>query len=105
VEVYTPHGPQLFRNFGPKGDAKETPLKLPKVVHYPAMMRHLKRCMTAGEKPLVGPAEGLTLMSIIDSIYKSAESGKSVEVKAERATAGAAGAAASNVSPAGGSVE
>jgi hypothetical protein len=44
-------------------------------------MRHLKRCIGAGEKPLVGPAEGLTLMSIVDAIYKSAESGKSVEVK------------------------
>jgi predicted dehydrogenase len=85
VEVYTPHGPLLYRNFGPKGEAKETPLKLPKVVHYPAMMRHLKRCITAGEKPLVGPSEGATLMSILDALYRSAETGRSVEVKQERA--------------------
>lgn len=81
VEVYTPHGPLLYRNFGPKGDAKETPLKLPKVVHYPAMMRHLKRCISSGEKPVVGPAEGTTLMNLMDAIYRSVESGKSVEVK------------------------
>jgi predicted dehydrogenase len=83
-EVYTPQGPLLFRNFSPKGEAKETPLKLPKVVHYAAMMRHLKRCIQAGEKPLVGPAEGTALMNMIDAIYKSAESGRSVEVKQER---------------------
>jgi predicted dehydrogenase len=84
VEVYTPQGPLLYRGFGPKGEAKETPLKLPKVVHYPAMMRHLKRCIQAGEKPLVGPAEGATLMAMIDAIYKSAEAGRSIEVKEER---------------------
>lgn len=83
VEVYTPRGPLLYRYFGPKGDAKETPLKLPKVIHYPAMMRHLKRCITAGEKPAVGPAEGTTLMNLMDAIYRSAESGKSAEVKSD----------------------
>ena len=48
------------------------------------MMRHLKRCIQAGERPLVGPAEGTALMNLIDAIYKSAESGRSVEVKQER---------------------
>lgn len=89
VEVYTPQGPLLFRNFSPKGEAKETPLKLPKVVHYPAMMRHLKRCIQLDERPVVGPAEGATLMSMVDAIYKSAESGRSVEIKQAHAiTAG-----------------
>ena len=87
VEVYTPQGPLLYRGFSPKGEAKETPLKLPKVVHYPAMMRHLKRCIQTGERPVVGPAEGSTLMNIVDAIYKSAETGRSAEVKQER-TAG-----------------
>ena len=87
LEVYTPQGPQLYRSFGPKGEAKETPLKLPKVVHYPAMMRHLKRCVQAGERPLVGPPDGATLMAMIDAIYRSAEAGRSVEVKQERPTA------------------
>lgn len=84
VEVYTPQGPLLYRNFGPRGEAKETPLKLPKVVHYPAMMRHLKRCIQGGETPVPGPAEGVVLMTLIDAMYRSAESGRSVEVKAER---------------------
>ena len=83
VEVYTPNGPLLYRGFGAKGDAKETPLKLPKVVHYPAMMRHLKRCIQAGESPVVGPAEGLVLMQVMDAIYKGAETGRSVEIRAE----------------------
>ena len=81
LEVYTPQGPLLYRNFGPKGEAKETPLKLPKVVQYAAMMRHFKRCIQAGERPLVGPGEGMVLMSLVDAIYRSAETGKSVDVK------------------------
>ena len=85
VELYTPQGPLLYRGFGPKGEAKETPLKLPKVVHYPAMMRHLKRCIQAGERPVVGGPEGITLMYVLDAVYKSAEGGKSVEVKQDRA--------------------
>ena len=94
VDVYTPQGPLLYRGFGPKGEAKETPLKLPKVVHYAAMMRHLKRCIRAGEKPLVGPPEGATLMNVVDAIYKSAQTGRSAEVKQERpADASALGAA------------
>jgi predicted dehydrogenase len=87
LEVYTTQGPLLYRNFGPKGEAKETPLKLPKVVHYPAMMRHLKRCMHAAETPLAGPSEGATLMAMLDATYKSAEIGRSVEVKQERPAA------------------
>ena len=85
VEVYTPQGPLLYRNFGPKGEAKETPLKLPKVVLYPAMMRHFRQCIQGAAKPAPGPAEGQTLMQMLDAIYKSAETGKSVEVKAEKA--------------------
>lgn len=95
VEVYTSQGPLLYRNFGPKGEAKETMLKLPKVVHYPAMMRHLKRCIQLGEKPVVGSSEGVTLMNMVDAIYKSAESGRSVEIKQ-----GQIATAASTFSPA-----
>jgi predicted dehydrogenase len=88
VEVYTPQGPLLYRGFNDKGEAKETPLKLPKVVHYPAMMRHLKRCIQAGERPVVGAGEGMTLMQILDAIYKSAETGRSADVKGEKFGAG-----------------
>ena len=83
VEVYTPQGPLLYRGFNAKGEAKETALKLPKVVHYPAMMRHLKRCIAGEEKQIVGPGEGAALMRMLEAIYKSAETGRSVEVKGE----------------------
>lgn len=81
VEIYTPRGPLLYRGFGPKGEAKETPLKLPKVVHYPALMRHFKQCINAPAEPLVGGEEAIILMQMISAIYKSAETGKSVDVK------------------------
>jgi len=95
VEVYTPAGPLLYRNFGPKGEAKETPLKLPKVALYPAMMRHFRQCIQGAAKPSPGPAEGQILMQMLDAIYKSAETGKSVDVKAEKY----AGAESSPLSP------
>jgi len=53
------------------------------------MMRHLKRCIHGEEKPLVGPAEGAALMNVIDAIYKSAETGRSAEVKAVDSPLGA----------------
>ena len=81
LEVYTPRGPQLFRNFGPKGEAKETPLKLPKVVLYPALMRHFKQCINGADQPKPGAADAVVLMQMIDAMYKSAASGKSAEVK------------------------
>jgi len=81
VEVYTPRGPLLYRSFGPKGEAKEMPLKLPKVALYPAMMRHFRECIQGAAQPMIGPAEGLVLMQMVDAIYRSAESGKSAEIK------------------------
>ena len=81
VEVYTPHGPVLLRNFGPKGEAKESALKLPKLVLYPAMMRHFRACILNGETPSPSGDEGLVVMQMIDAIYRSAESGKSAEVR------------------------
>lgn len=82
VEVYTPHGPVLYRNFGPKGEAKEVALKLPGMAHYPAMMRHFRRCVRGEESPTPGSAEGVALMNMLEAIYRSAETGKSCEVRA-----------------------
>src|SRR5438045_8716394 len=81
LDVYAPQGPLLYRNFGPKGEAKETLLKLPKMVHYPAMMRHFRACIQEGKPPLAGGNEGLVLMQMIDAIYKSAHTVKSAEVR------------------------
>lgn len=82
LEVYTPRGPVVYRSFGPKGEAKETPLKLPKTVLYPAMMRHFKQCILGAEQPKLGGKEAAVLMAMVDAIYKSAATGKSADVKA-----------------------
>ena len=57
--VYSPQGPLLYRGFTAAGEAKETPLKTPKIVHYHAMMRHLPNASQAGTRPIVGGAESM----------------------------------------------
>ena len=79
--VYSPQGPLLYRGFQPNGEARETPLKTPKVINYHAMMRHFKECIASGAAPAVGGNDGLGLMHILDAIYKSAESGRSVDIR------------------------
>ena len=81
LEVYRTGGPALYRSFGPNGEAKETPLKLPRLTHHAAMMRHLRECLLGKATPIVGAEQGATLMAMVDAIYKSAASGKSVDVK------------------------
>ena len=81
IEVYTPQGAVLYRNFDPKGDAKAHPLKPPKVVSHMALMRHFRECILGKSKPIIGAREGVMLMQMLDAIYKSSESGKSVEIK------------------------
>ena len=81
IVVYSPEGPLLYRGFDARGEARQTPLKTPKTVLYHAMMRHFKECIVNGTPPRVGPASGVTLMQIVDAIYKSAENGRSVEIR------------------------
>lgn len=81
IDVYTRQGPVLHRKFSQKGDSRETPLKTPKVTHYHAMMRHFRECIQGKAQPLVGPDAGVLLMSMVDAIYKSAATGKSVDVR------------------------
>jgi predicted dehydrogenase len=81
VEVYKAHGPALYRSFDDKGGSKETILKLPRLIHHAALMRHLRECLLGRATPMVGPEQGVVLMQMMDAIYKSAASGKSVEVK------------------------
>ncbi|HEY8748651.1 MAG TPA: Gfo/Idh/MocA family oxidoreductase [Tepidisphaeraceae bacterium] len=83
AEVYLHGGPMLYRNFGPKGEAKESPLKLPKLVLYPALMRHFRSAIVDGVSPSPSAEEAVTMMHMIDAIYKSAASGKSADVKGE----------------------
>lgn len=83
VEVYTPRGPLVYRGFdGHKGaPPKETPLKLPKVAGHAAMLRHFRECVATGEAPATGVDTGLTLMAVVEALYKSATTGKSADVK------------------------
>ncbi len=71
LDVYTPHGAVLYRNFDAAGKPREHPLKGPKVVNYAAMMRHFKECIHGKAKPLCGGEEGVSLMEMIEAIYKS----------------------------------
>jgi predicted dehydrogenase len=81
VDVYTPQGAVLYRNFDEKGQAKSVPLKPPRVSGHASLMRHFRDCIQGKAKPLIGPAEGVALMQMIEAIYKSAAMGKSVEIK------------------------
>lgn len=81
VEVYTPNGPMLYRHFDAKGHAKETALKQPKVVGHAAMLRQFRECILGKSQPLVGAEQGVLLMQMIEAMYKSAQDGKSVEVR------------------------
>jgi predicted dehydrogenase len=80
IEVYTPNGATLYHSFNAKGEYKENPLKPPKLVLHPAMMRQFKECITAKATPSAGGPEGVILMQMIDAIYRSAAGGKSVQV-------------------------
>ncbi len=81
VEVYTPQGPILYRNFDARGRAKATALKGPKVVHHAAMVRQFRQAILGNAPVEFGAEEGLGLMRLIEAIYKSAATGRSVEVK------------------------
>ena len=77
VDVYTPHGATIHRQFNEKGEAKATPLKPPKMQGHTAMIRHFRQCILGQATPSGGGAEGVTLMRMVDAIYKSAATGKS----------------------------
>jgi predicted dehydrogenase len=80
IDVYTGSGAVLHRGFDEKGESKETPLKLPKVVGHVALMRHFRECIAGSAAPAIGGKEGVVLMRMIEGIYKSAESGKSAQI-------------------------
>ena len=81
LEVYTPQGAVLYRSFNGKGEAKPTPLNGPKVQGHAALMRHFRECILGKATPLIGAAQGVKLMQMIEAIYQSAESGRSVSIK------------------------
>jgi predicted dehydrogenase len=80
VDVYTPQGAVIYRQFDAKGQSKPTVLKPPRLTGHAALMRHYRDCILGKAQPLIGGAEGVVIMEILDAIYKSARSGKSVAV-------------------------
>lgn len=80
IEVYTPRGPILYRGFEAGGNAKEAMLKQPKSSGHMALMRHARDCIIRNADPVCGPAMGLWLMRMIDALYKSAATGRSVSL-------------------------
>ena len=78
VDVYTPNGAIIYRNFTSKGEATGTPLKPPKVTGHAAMMRHFKQCIEGKVKPAPGPNQGLLVMRLLEGIYRSDVGGKSL---------------------------
>jgi len=73
LEVYTPAGATLHRNFSEDGEPTSTALKEPKTVGYEAMMRQFRRCIAENQPCPTGAAHGVSLMEIVDAIYKSAD--------------------------------
>lgn len=80
VEVYTPKGAVMHRGFHEKKGPKEIPLKLPKVTGHTSMMRHFRDCVFGKAQPQVGAGQGVTLMQMLEGMYKSAEAGKSIQI-------------------------
>jgi predicted dehydrogenase len=91
VDVYTKQGPVLFRHFNDKGECKAVPLKQPKVMGYPAMLRQFREAVLGKAVPGVDGHQGVLLMQMIESLYKSAETGKSVEMRPRVVTGEASG--------------
>lgn len=79
VDVYTPQGAVIYRPYDAKGQSKPTALKPPRLVGHAALMRHFRECITGKSKPLVGPVEGVAVMEIVEAVYKSAETGKTIQ--------------------------
>jgi predicted dehydrogenase len=80
IEVYTAKGAVVYRDFDAKGECRENPLKPPKTVHHAALARHFKDCIAGRATAMVGGAEGIALMAMVEGIYKSSSAGRSVQL-------------------------
>jgi predicted dehydrogenase len=81
VDVYTSTGAVMHRGFdATTGKSKETPLKLPKLTGHAALMRHFRECILGKAAPAPGPNQAIALMQMLEATYKSAQSGKSVQL-------------------------
>jgi predicted dehydrogenase len=80
LEVYTENGAVLYRDFDAAGSCRPIALKGPKMTHHGAMFRHLKDCMINKTPPQTGCERAAWILGMLHAIYKSAESGKSVNL-------------------------
>jgi predicted dehydrogenase len=80
VDVYTSKGAVMHRSFDSAGKSKETPLKLPKLTGHAAMLRHFRECVLGKATPACGPKQGVMLMEMLEGMYKSAQTGRSVAI-------------------------
>jgi predicted dehydrogenase len=83
VELYTPTGPVLYRNFDAAGNAKATPLKQPRVAGHAALLRQFRECILGKATPAVDGTQAAGLMRMIEAAYQSAASGKTAAVRGE----------------------
>lgn len=81
IEVYTRQNAVLYRDFKSDGSAKATPLRPPMVAHHHALMKHFRKCIAGESQPEAGAERGVELMRMVDAIYKSMASGRSVDFK------------------------
>lgn len=86
LELYTPSGPVLYRNFDSAGNAKATPLKQPKVVGHAALLRQFREAILGKATVAVDVNHSANLLRMIEAAYRSAETGKNAAVRSERPT-------------------
>ncbi|MCC6240487.1 MAG: Gfo/Idh/MocA family oxidoreductase [Phycisphaerales bacterium] len=80
IEVYTRQGPMIYRKFDEAGNSKSQPLTGPKISGHDALLRAFRKSITERQVIAPGPDEGIVLMELIEAIYRSAQSGKSVNL-------------------------
>jgi len=80
IEVYTPEGATLYRDFKPDGSCRQNPLKPPRLAGHAALMRHFRDCIAGRTIPLVGGPEGLALMEMAEAIARTAATGKGAAI-------------------------
>lgn len=80
LEVYTPHGATLYRDFDPAGKCRAISLKGPTMLHHAALMRHLRACISGKAQPQSGVDRAMVLMEMLQAIYKSARTHRSVSL-------------------------
>jgi predicted dehydrogenase len=78
IEVFTPRGAVLYRDFKPTGECKEHLLKGPKTAHHAALARHFKGAIQGKHTPTPGGPQGIQLMKMLEALQKSAATGKTV---------------------------